>query len=1060
MGSFRQTKDITSPAKSVDSNKSSQLKKEELLPLYQDTNFIGILISDDNNQQQQQHIVPPPPKTATTITNSSANLKRHQSLSHSINSNNNNSHTRHSSLSISSLNSMQHPQQRSLHETNNNKQQIPSPVSPNSSSFCQSPRLSSSYSFSSRHHHSYQQQHQQPMIMPEENYFISRAMSGAFRKIHSRDDLPMSHCKRTREGKRYGPLYMLTIELNTTYQSCNQGFKYSSKNNPRRVLTKPSKPCKNDGYDNEDFDYILYVNDTLGNTEGHKYLILDVLGSGTFGQVVKCRNTKTQEIVAVKVVKNKMAYFKQSMMEVAILEMVEYDYAIFRLESLNQKYDELDQHHLLRLKDTFIHKKHLCLVFELLSVNLYELIKQNHFRGLSTNLVRVFTAQILDALTVLNEARIIHCDLKPENILLKNLESPTIKVIDFGSACHEVQTMYTYIQSRFYRSPEVLIGLPYTSAIDMWSLGCIAAELFLGLPLFPGSSEYNQLSRIIEMLGKPPNYMIEVGKNAHQYFDCEISNGGKSYKFKSIEAYCREQGKQEEPSKRYFSAKTLPDLINKYPMLRKSEMSRKEIEKEKQSRLAFIDFLQGLLNLNPIERWSPQQAKKHPFITGEEFIAPFQPPFIPRKQQQQQQQQPPIPSQSTSSKQQPLFSSSRSNGYSNRNSYHSDNYLSNPTFSTNNTQHKRASSYIPPLPSVIEPPHHFQPPYKYPQQQQQQQQISQPNNRDRSHYQPHLSYNNHHSSALINNNMKESSLLHHNLSLPSETIANNNATATTAGNNNINANVAGRPRANTLGTMQVPPQIQWAAVDQLSETAPAEGSLYSPYYPYGYHQHQQHPNAFYHHGSVDNLNSYYTDSYTIKRPAKSNSNSSSSLLGLPRWANTTIDLERDGDWQEDLPISPTATNNISAAAAAAAASATTTITAHNSSNNNNNSSSSLPNTDNNGSAYIPTKQSHRRSLSSVRYSDIPTSITGGNAYSSLLLPNTSHPTSTTSVARSSVSSLHRLMRGHIIPYSRQDLEWDGVIQQPTTVTNFDTAVVTNNNKSTTAAATTKRMVNE
>lgn len=168
---------------------------------------------------------------------------------------------------------------------------------------------------------------------------------------------------------------------------------------------------------------------------------------------------------------------------------------------MNHRYDPDDKHHLLRLRDTFVHKKHLCLVFELLSVNLYELIKQNHFRGLSTNLVRVFTAQLLDALTVMNEARIIHCDLKPENVLLKNLESPTIKVIDFGSACHEVQTMYTYIQSRFYRSPEVLIGLPYTSAIDMWSLGCIAAELFLGLPLFPGSSEYNQLSRIIEMLG-------------------------------------------------------------------------------------------------------------------------------------------------------------------------------------------------------------------------------------------------------------------------------------------------------------------------------------------------------------------------------------------------------------------------------------------------------------------------------------------------------------------------------------------------------------------------------
>lgn len=81
------------------------------------------------------------------------------------------------------------------------------------------------------------------------------------------------------------------------------------------------------------------------------------------------------------------------------------------------------------------------------------------------------------------------------------LQSPQIKVIDFGSACHERQTVYTYIQSRFYRSPEVILGIPYTSSIDMWSLGCIAVELFLGLPLFPGTSEYNQITRIVEMLG-------------------------------------------------------------------------------------------------------------------------------------------------------------------------------------------------------------------------------------------------------------------------------------------------------------------------------------------------------------------------------------------------------------------------------------------------------------------------------------------------------------------------------------------------------------------------------
>lgn len=152
---------------------------------------------------------------------------------------------------------------------------------------------------------------------------------------------------------------------------------------------------------------------------------------------------------------------------------------------LNSKYDKNDDHHLLRLKDTFIHRQHLCLAFELLSVNLYELIKQNQFRGLSTTLVRVFAQQLLNALSLLNKAHLIHCDLKPENILLKksvqpfsrllvaalmlspsSLESPIIKVIDFGSACDERQTVYTYIQSRFYRSPEVLLGLPYVIRPD------------------------------------------------------------------------------------------------------------------------------------------------------------------------------------------------------------------------------------------------------------------------------------------------------------------------------------------------------------------------------------------------------------------------------------------------------------------------------------------------------------------------------------------------------------------------------------------------------------------
>ncbi|KAH9892524.1 kinase-like protein [Cubamyces lactineus] len=447
-----------------------------------------------------------------------------------------------------------------------------------------------------------------------------RRASG-LRRVHDRRELrPLITQPVARRvdgnGVPITPLKQLTTNIVETYHICNPQFKYESTHNPRRVLTKPSKPVHNDGYDNEDYDYILYVNDWLGTDDGHKYLILDILGQGTFGQVVKCQNMKTHEVVAVKVVKNKPAYFNQSMMEVTILEL------------LNQQCDPNDEHHILRLRDSFIHKNHLCLVFELLSSNLYELIKQNQFQGLSTQLVKVFTAQLLDALTVLKEARLIHCDLKPENILLKSLQSPQIKVIDFGSACHERQTVYTYIQSRFYRSPEVLLGIPYTAAIDMWSLGCIAVELFLGLPLFPGTSEYNQITRIVEMLGLPPQYMLDMGKQTSQFFDTYVDQfGHKKYRLKSLEQYSREHNTNEQPGKQYFKANSLPEIIRQAPMpaFKSSSRQQHEIEKEMNNRAAFIDFVQGLLNMNPIERWSPQQARQHPFITGEKWTGPWSP---------------------------------------------------------------------------------------------------------------------------------------------------------------------------------------------------------------------------------------------------------------------------------------------------------------------------------------------------------------------------------------------------------------------------------------------------
>ena len=116
------------------------------------------------------------------------------------------------------------------------------------------------------------------------------------------------------------------------------------------------------------------------------------------------------------------------------------------------------------------------------------MLKDNGYYGISLDLIRRMALQILNALYFLHQNKIIHADLKPENILLKERNKSGIKVIDFGSSCFEGNTIYTYIQSRYYRAPEVILGMPYDTKIDIWSFGCIIAELHLGYPLFSGDN--------------------------------------------------------------------------------------------------------------------------------------------------------------------------------------------------------------------------------------------------------------------------------------------------------------------------------------------------------------------------------------------------------------------------------------------------------------------------------------------------------------------------------------------------------------------------------------------
>ena len=141
-------------------------------------------------------------------------------------------------------------------------------------------------------------------------------------------------------------------------------------------------------------------------------------------------------------------------------------------------------------------------------------------RCFSANLVpNPCLSQILHALAHLSRLKIIHCDLKPENILFTDSTHQHVKIIDFGASCTAFKHGFTYVQSRFYRSPEVVLGLPYDSAIDMWSFGCILAELITGQPLFPAHDENHLLEYIVLTMGSLPDQMVYNSSKYKRFFD-------------------------------------------------------------------------------------------------------------------------------------------------------------------------------------------------------------------------------------------------------------------------------------------------------------------------------------------------------------------------------------------------------------------------------------------------------------------------------------------------------------------------------------------------------------
>jgi homeodomain interacting protein kinase len=383
--------------------------------------------------------------------------------------------------------------------------------------------------------------------------------------------------------------------------SSNSNTNCNISNNKKRKHCETSSTTNLKSTTNSnDGDYQLVQNEVLYSMT-NSYEVLEYLGRGTFGQVVKCWKKGTNEVVAIKILKNHPSYARQGQIEVSILS---------RLGQENA-----DLYNLVKAYEVFTHKNHTCLVFEMLEQNLYDYLKQQKFSPLPLKSIRPIIQQVSVALDKLKELGLIHADTKPENIMLLDPQRQPFKVklIDFGSASPvEKAIQSTYLQSRYYRAIEILLGLPFNEAIDMWSLGCVMAELFLGWPLYPGSSEYDQIRYISQTQGLPNQAILQQGQKTSRFF--YFNNY--QWKFKTPEQYERETGIKSKEARK-FLFQNIDDIQHVHL---KQDFISNQLQAEKLDRLFFVDLLKKMIHLDQNKRITPSQALQHPFITMDHLV--------------------------------------------------------------------------------------------------------------------------------------------------------------------------------------------------------------------------------------------------------------------------------------------------------------------------------------------------------------------------------------------------------------------------------------------------------
>jgi dual specificity tyrosine-phosphorylation-regulated kinase 1 len=342
-------------------------------------------------------------------------------------------------------------------------------------------------------------------------------------------------------------------------------------------------------------DYDVQIGGTIMDIKSNKgYVIKRRLGRGSFGQVVEACDQESGQYVAIKIIKSHPGFTAQAQREIAILTVLK-----------KHDPDPNGESKTVRLLSTFMFQDHQCLVFELLSATLYQLLTNTSFRGISLGLTRKFALQLLKSLAFLSglPRPVIHCDLKPENIVLCHPRRAAVKVIDFGSSCFFDGRTHSYVQSRYYRAPEVMMGIEYGCAIDMWSLACILMEMYTGSALFNGGSTHSHMQKVVEMLGLPPQKMVKDSPSKQR--DSLFTNTGGCYSFKGCSATHRTPAHWQCRVPLETAQKELAKLC-----IQKCDAGSTELA-------SFIDLVSRMLVFDPAQRITPDQALAHEFAAAE-----------------------------------------------------------------------------------------------------------------------------------------------------------------------------------------------------------------------------------------------------------------------------------------------------------------------------------------------------------------------------------------------------------------------------------------------------------